>query len=131
MAPFFLIQINFRQALLAHPTAMPRNVVAGCLIAAVWSAASAAADPVAPARQSELVRMVRQDCGSCHGLTLKGGLGPPLVTAALKDRPAESLKYAILQGRPGTPMPPWRNLLTEAEAEWIVARLLQGFPDER
>jgi cytochrome c55X len=28
------------------------------------------------ARQHELIRMVRQDCGSCHGLHLTGGLGP-------------------------------------------------------
>lgn len=110
---------------------MPKGAVVGWLALAVGVAGSAAADPVAPARQSELVRMVRQDCGSCHGMTLKGGLGPPLVTAALRERPAESLKYTILQGRPGTPMPPWRNLLTEAEAEWIVAQLLKGFPDER
>jgi len=75
--------------------------------------------------------MVRQDCGSCHGLTLKGGLGPPLVAPALKDKPMEMLKYTILHGRPGTPMPPWKRFLTEGEAEWIADRLLKGFPDER
>ena len=92
---------------------------------------TALADEPAPARQAELVRLVRQDCGSCHGRTLKGGLGPPLVAAALGDKPAESLKYTILYGRPGTPMPPWRSFLTEPEAEWIATRLLQGFPDAR
>jgi len=102
----------------------------------VWSgltsaclAGAALADAVAPARQSELVRMVRQDCGSCHGLTLKGGLGPALVAPALKDRPRETLKYTILQGRPGTAMPPWKRFLTEGEAEWIADQLLKGFPD--
>lgn len=110
---------------------MPKGVVAGCVLVAVWSATGAAADPVPPDRQSQLVRMVRQDCGSCHGMTLKGGLGPPLEVGALRDRPVESLKYTILQGRPGTPMPPWRGLLTEAEAEWIVDHLLKGFPRER
>ena len=92
---------------------------------------TALADEPAPARQAELERLVRQDCGSCHGLTLKGGLGPPLVAGALGDKPAESLKYTILYGRPGTPMPPWRAFLTEADAEWITARLLEGFPDAR
>ena len=91
----------------------------------------ALADELAPARQADLVRLVRQDCGSCHGLTLKGGLGPPLVAAALADKPAAFLKYTILYGRPGTPMPPWRAFLTEADAEWIAARLLEGFPDAR
>ena len=92
---------------------------------------TAHADELAPARQAELVRLVRQDCGSCHGMTLKGGLGPPLVAAALGNKPAESLKYTILYGRRGTPMPAWRAFLNEADAEWIAARLLEGFPDAR
>ena len=92
---------------------------------------TALADEPAPARQAELVRLVREDCGSCHGRTLKGGLGPPLVAAALGDRPAESLKYTVLYGRRGTPMPGWRPFLTDADAEWIIARLREGFPDAR
>jgi cytochrome c55X len=77
-----------------------------------------------------LVRLVRQDCGSCHGLTLKGGLGSPLLPAGLADKPAESLVATILYGRPGTAMPPWKGLLTEQEAQWIVERLQAGFPQE-
>ncbi|MDP2828282.1 MAG: cytochrome c [Sulfuricellaceae bacterium] len=103
--------------------------------ASVLFAAQAAAD-VTPlrqkelARQQELVRLVRHDCGSCHGLTLLGGLGPALLPANLRDKPKESLVATILFGRPGTPMPPWREFVTEAEAEWIVERLLQDFPNE-
>lgn len=100
-------------------------------LALLGAATPAFPDGVAPAREAELVRLVRQDCGSCHGLTLKGGLGPPLVAGALGGKPAEFLKVTILYGRPGTPMPPWRAFLTEADAEWIAARLLQGFPDAR
>jgi len=37
-----------------------------------------AAEPP-PARQAALVDLVRQDCGSCHGMTLKGGLGRSLL----------------------------------------------------
>jgi len=88
-----------------------------------------AADP-APERARELVRMVRQDCGSCHGLTLKGGLGPPLLPETLREKPAESLRYTVLLGRPGTPMPPWQAFMNEAEADWIVRQLMQGFPEE-
>jgi cytochrome c55X len=82
-------------------------------------------------RQTELVRLVRQDCGSCHGMTLAGGLGPALLPALLRDKPAESLVATILYGRPGTPMPPWGAFLNENEARWIVDKLLKGFPDER
>ncbi|MFZ6751286.1 c-type cytochrome [Undibacterium sp. Ren11W] len=84
-----------------------------------------------PSRRAELITLVRQDCGSCHGLTLKGGLGPALLPATLKDKPASSLQATILFGRPGTAMPPWQRFLSEAEAAWIVAQLQKGFPDEK
>lgn len=91
------------------------------------STAATAADPDL-ARQRELVHMVRQDCGSCHGMTLKGGLGPSLLPEALRDKPVEGLAATIYHGRPGTPMPPWKQFLTEAEADWIVRQLIKGFP---
>ena len=81
-------------------------------------------------RERELVRMVRQDCGSCHGLRLTGGLGPPLTPDALGDKPVQALAAAIFHGRPGTPMPPWRRMLSEPEAHWIAERLVAGFPQE-
>lgn len=90
---------------------------------------SAAAEDLPAARRQELVRLVRQDCGSCHGMTLKGGLGPALTPAALRDKPAAGLIATILDGRPGTPMPPWRPFVSEAEAEWMVEQLMQGFPE--
>ena len=82
-------------------------------------------------RQSELIRLVRQDCGSCHGMRLTGGLGPALTPEALKDKPAAALLGTILYGRPGTPMPPWKSFLSESEAAWIVDALQKGFPDAR
>ena len=83
------------------------------------------------ARQSELIRLVREDCGSCHGSRLTGGLGPALTPEALKDKPGDALAQTILQGRPGTPMPPWNPFLSESEAVWIVDGLKKGFPDAR
>lgn len=82
------------------------------------------------ARRTELIRLVRQDCGSCHGLTLQGGLGPPLLPESLAGKPVGALKATILHGRPGTAMPGWRRFLNDAEAEWIVTNLQKGFPDE-
>jgi len=100
-----------------------------CFTLALALSPQAAADP-APARQHELIRLVRQDCGSCHGMTLKGGLGSPLLPDNLRDKPAASLVATVVHGRPGTAMPPWKTILAEGEAEWIVARLLTGFPSE-
>ena len=79
-----------------------------------------AAAEISAMRAGELEHMVLQDCGSCHGLTLKGGLGRPLTKAALAGADREVLSLIILDGVPGTAMPPWRPLLTETEALWIA-----------
>lgn len=78
---------------------------------------------IAPDRARALEHMVTQDCGSCHGLTLKGGLGRPLTADALTHADPESLALIILDGVPGTAMPPWRPLITEDEAMWIARYL--------
>jgi cytochrome c55X len=101
----------------------------GLLLAAVAQAAGAATDP-SPAREKELVRMVRQECGFCHGLRLTGGLGSPLTAEAMKDRPAETMAAVIQHGIPGTAMPPWAPFLSETESVWIVERLKEGFPND-
>ncbi len=79
----------------------------------------------APERQSELRHLLTQDCGSCHGLRLLGGLGPPLLPRALANKPVEYLVAVILHGQSGTAMPPWRPLLSSADALWL-ARTLKG-----
>lgn len=82
----------------------------------------------APARQAELLNLVRQDCGSCHGLRFEGGLGVPLTPASLKGKSAEAIRDTILYGRNNTAMPPWSPFLTESEAGWIVQMLQKGLP---
>ena len=104
---------------------MRRAALLPLLLAAGWVHAGEA--PGA-ARRAELVEMVRQDCGACHGLTLKGGLGPALAPAALAGRDAGQLGSVILNGRHGTAMPPWRGLLSDDEARWIGELLLRGLP---
>jgi cytochrome c55X len=108
------------------------RVGAALLVAAASLAPAAlAGDAPEAARQAQLVSLVRQDCGSCHGMTLKGGLGPPLTREALRDKPSTSLVATVLYGRPATPMPPWRGFVTGAEAEWIVRQLQEGTLHER
>jgi cytochrome c55X len=85
-----------------------------------------AAETPSPERQTELQNLLVQDCGSCHGLKMRGGLGPALLPDALSSRSPDYLTATILHGRPGSAMPPWRDLLTPAEARWIADRLLDG-----
>jgi cytochrome c55X len=82
-------------------------------------------------RRAALIDLVRHDCGSCHGLTLNGGLGPPLTPEALREQPSENLVATVLHGRPGTPMPPWKRFISEPEARWVVDQLKRGFPHAR
>ncbi len=77
-------------------------------------------------RQQELTYMVQQDCGSCHGMTLKGGLGPSLLPERVSVLPKQYLINAVTHGRQGTPMPPWGPLLKQNEIEWIVEQLQLG-----
>lgn len=82
-------------------------------------------------RQKQLIHLLKQDCGSCHGMTLKGGLGPALLPENLEGKPTLFLKNTIIYGRPGTAMPPWKGLLTEQEAQWLVTQIQQGINNEK
>jgi cytochrome c55X len=106
-------------------------VFLGAALVAAYASASDAPTPQPDGeRYRELVHIVRQDCGSCHGLTLAGGLGPALTAAALAGKPAEGLVATIIGGRPGSAMPPFRGIVSEAEAQWIVDQLMRGFPPD-
>lgn len=84
------------------------------------------AQDLTAARKTELTAFLHQDCGSCHGMTLQGGLGPPLLPAALNGKTDGLLIETILSGRPGTAMPPWQDLLSRDEVVWLVQRLRSG-----
>jgi len=96
---------------------MPKALLFMTLCALTASATAAA---VTAQRQSQLRNLVHQDCGSCHGMRLTGGLGPALTPKALAGKNHEFLFITISEGRVGTPMPPWKTLLTKPEIDWIV-----------
>ena len=100
------------------------------LLAALALAPAAAAGEPSATRQAELLHRLKHDCGSCHGMTLKGGLGPALLPAQLAERSDEELVEVILDGRPGTPMPPWDFEIPRAEAAWLVQQLRKGLSDD-
>ncbi|RCV87596.1 cytochrome c [Vreelandella rituensis] len=83
------------------------------------------------AREKELETLLYQDCGSCHGMTLKGGLGPALSRERMNSYPRDGLTRLILQGIPGTAMPGWEGLLSEQDARWLADHLQNDNPLER
>jgi len=89
-------------------------------------ATAAFADDTEPTREHELERLLLQDCGSCHGLRLTGGLGPAITQARMRTRPLAWIKQVIAEGVPGTPMPPWKNLLSGTDIGWLARRLREG-----
>ena len=112
--------------------AYSRQVFLGAFVVLALGAGSTAlAVGITEADKHGLIRLVRQDCGSCHGMSLQGGLGTPLTREALADRSVDTLVATIMYGRPGSAMPPWRTLLSEQQANWIAEQLLSGFPEEK
>jgi cytochrome c55X len=104
-----------------------RGKVALAMLVLCLPLAMAAADEApSTGRRAELLHRLKHDCGSCHGMTLKGGLGPSLLPEALAGKDSEGLVDIVLHGVPGTPMPPWGVELSTAEAAWLVARLKTG-----
>lgn len=83
-------------------------------------------EPVSAQRQQELMYLLHQDCGSCHGMTLKGGLGPSLLPADLAGKPASYLREVIANGVPEKAMPPWKNILQPQEIDFLVQRLTRA-----
>ena len=85
-----------------------------------------ASSTISTDRKAELLHLLKHDCGSCHGMTLQGGLGPALTVNALAGKSSALLQQTILDGRTGTAMPPWRGMLSEQEVAWLVDRLIKG-----
>ena len=101
------------------------RVLAVLLLSVVFSAHA----EVDQARRGEILHMLKHDCGSCHGMTLKGGLGPALTVESLSDKPREYLEIVIRNGRPGTPMAPWGRFMSNKEVRWLVEQLKSGDVD--
>ena len=104
---------------------MCRREVFAMFAGFIASAPALAGGTIEPTRAQELEQLVRHDCGSCHGMTLKGGLGPDIRAQRLAGASVEAITEIILNGVANTPMPPWRSLLSEKEARWVAEYLLR------
>jgi cytochrome c55X len=112
-------------------TSFPEIIVLGItLLVSQITMAETAITEVNATRQNELVYFVKHDCGSCHGMTLKGGLGPALLPETLSAQPKEYLVTTILEGRKNTAMPPWKSMLSRNDALWIAEQLQSGLIEQ-
>lgn len=110
-------------------TSLLRMKVKAVLLGGVMSAFMVMplfADSKVTEHEQQLDHLLRHDCGSCHGMTMKGGLGPPLLPSSLRGRNEDDIVQMILHGSPEKAMPPWAELLTTSDARWIARRLKQG-----
>lgn len=95
------------------------------LVLSLLAVQAGADDLISVSRQQYLKNLLIQDCGSCHGLQMKGGLGPALLASDLQGKSTDYISSIILDGKPGTAMPAWRPLLSPGEARWLANLLLQ------
>jgi len=71
-------------------------------------------------RQSELLNFVEQNCPACHGIRMRGSIGPPLSEASLQHLSVNEVTLTILYGFPEKGMPAWETQLSEKDAYWIA-----------
>ncbi len=77
-------------------------------------------------RQSELLYFVEQKCPACHGIGMRGSIGPALSKANLQHLSVNAVTLTILYGLPEKGMPAWEAQLSEREASWIAELLKRG-----
>lgn len=99
---------------------------AAAFFVALGSLSNQAAADSANDRRSALTQLVRNDCGSCHGITLKGGLGPALTPDRLSQMPSDLIAFWIKNGRPERGMPAWEPLLSDSDIAYIANGLKNG-----
>jgi mono/diheme cytochrome c family protein len=86
-------------------------------------------NPLGADASAEGAKVFKSNCETCHG-TQGHGDGP--IGEALEPKPINLAKLQIVaaddylfwrinEGRPGTSMPPWKNILTEEQIWQVMA----------
>ena len=86
-------------------------------------------NPLGADAATEGAKIFKSNCETCHGIQGHGdgpigeALDPkPMNLAELQTVAADDyLLWRITEGRPGTSMPPWKNILTEEQIWQVVA----------
>jgi mono/diheme cytochrome c family protein/rhodanese-related sulfurtransferase len=68
--------------------------------------------------------LYRENCTECHGVNGEGVNAPALGNpSALSHNSDEFIRYAIREGRDGTPMQPWKDILSSEDIDNLTAFL--------
>lgn len=95
------------------------------VLLALFASSSFAAEPSAE-KQAEIRTMLKNTCSSCHGVDLKGAIGPALKPETLGNKADEMLIDTIYNGRKGTMMSSWKASMNKDEIAWLVGILKSG-----
>lgn len=88
-------------------------------------------DPVQPTTvNQDALTLFAQNCAACHGPIGAGTtVAPPLNSAELRARlNDDAIRATITNGRPGTAMPVWANMLSPAQID-ILVDLIRYWPE--
>lgn len=86
-------------------------------------------NPLSADASTDGAKVFKANCETCHG---PQGHGDGPIGEALDPKPQnlaelqavtadDYLYWRIAEGKPGTPMPPWKNILTEEQVWQLVA----------
>jgi len=68
----------------------------------------------------DVEKMFEKECQGCHGPNHEGGVGADLRPGKIEKKNAYTLSEVILNGRPGTAMPPFTDKMNQADAQKMV-----------
>ncbi|MGE5180993.1 MAG: c-type cytochrome [Acidobacteriota bacterium] len=76
----------------------------------------------APGDAKQGAVLYEKDCQKCHGTAMTRGEGVYLANPRFLESATDSyIRYAIVHGRPGTPMEPWQGKLSDKDIDDVVA----------
>lgn len=80
------------------------------------------ATPTAPPAAIDASNLYTTKCVTCHGANREGisGLGLPLTPQSLAGRSDAEIRDFITNGKPGTAMVGWKDILSPAEIEELA-----------
>jgi nitrite reductase (NO-forming)/hydroxylamine reductase len=75
---------------------------------------------VANTSNMDVEKVFEKECQGCHGPNHEGGVGADLRPNIIAKKNAYELAEVILNGRPGTAMPPFKEKFSKADADKMV-----------